>query len=86
MTTLKTYQADGRKNEEMNRESERFRKVTMAALTMQLNSVTIMDFAAYGGAALGILPAGKAVVPVFHRASTVRIADEVISMESGRVS
>ena len=60
MTTLKTYQADGFKNEEMNAESEHFRKVTMAVLTMQLNSVTIMDFVAYGGAALGILLAGKA--------------------------
>ena len=55
MTTLKTYQADGYKNVEMNKESERFRKVTMAVLTMQLNSITIMDFVAYGGAALGIL-------------------------------
>ncbi len=55
MTTLKTYQADGYKNIEMNKESERFRKVTMAVLTMQLNSITIMDFVAYGGAALGIL-------------------------------
>ena len=59
MTTLKTYQADGIKNEEMNRESEEFRKVTMAVLTMQLNSITIMDFVAYGGAALGILLAAK---------------------------
>ena len=59
MTTLKTYQADEQKNEEMNRESEQFRKVTMAVLTMQLNSVTIMDFVAYGGAALGILLAVK---------------------------
>ena len=48
MTTLKTYQADGYKNVEMNKESEHFRKVTMAVLTMQLNSVTIMDFVAYG--------------------------------------
>ena len=62
MTTLKTYQADGYKNEEMNRESEHFRKVTMAVLTMQLNSVTIMDFVAYGGAALGILLATKSFV------------------------
>ena len=60
MTTLKTYQADEYKNIEMNQESERFRKVTMAVLTMQLNSVTIMDFVAYGGAALGILLATKA--------------------------
>ena len=60
MTTLKTYQADAYKNIEMNRESEHFRKVTMAVLTMQLNSVTIMDFVAYGGAALGILLATRA--------------------------
>jgi len=59
MTTLKTYQADEFKNKEMNRESERFRKVTMAVLTMQLNSVTIMDLVAYGGAALGIFLAVK---------------------------
>ena len=62
MTTLKTYQADGYKNAEMNEESERFRKVTMAVLTMQLNSVTIMDFVAYGGAALGILLAARAFI------------------------
>lgn len=60
MTTLKIYQADEYKNLEMNRESEHFRKVTMAVLTMQLNSVTIMDFVAYGGAALGILLATRA--------------------------
>ena len=62
MTTLKTYQADEFKNAEMNRESEHFRKVTMAVLTMQLNSVTIMDFVAYGGAALGILLAARAFI------------------------
>lgn len=61
MTTLKTYQADEYKNEKMNRESEHFRRVTMAVLTMQLNSV-IMDFVAYGGAALGILLATKSFV------------------------
>ncbi|MDO5455450.1 MAG: ABC transporter ATP-binding protein/permease, partial [Eubacteriales bacterium] len=60
MTTLKIYQADEYKNIEMNRESEHFRKVTMAVLTMQLNSITIMDLVAYGGAALGILLAAKA--------------------------
>ena len=59
MTALKIYQADEYKNQEMNEESEQFRKVTMAVLTMQLNSVTIMDFVAYGGAALGILLAVK---------------------------
>ena len=54
MTTLKTYQADEYKNLQMNQESERFRVVTMKVLTMQLNSIIIMDFIAYGGAALGI--------------------------------
>ena len=62
MTTLKTYQADEYKNVEMNKESEHFRKVTMAVLTMQLNSVTIMDFVAYGGAALGILLATQTFI------------------------
>ena len=44
MTTLKTYQADEFKNEQMNEESEYFRFVTMKVLTMQLNSIIIMDF------------------------------------------
>lgn len=55
LTTLKIYQSDAYKNEEMNAESEKFRKITMKVLTMQLNSITIMDFIAYGGAALGIV-------------------------------
>ncbi len=62
MTTLKTYQADEWKNEQMNAESEHFRKVTMAVLAMQLNSIIIMDFVAYGGAALGIILAAKAFI------------------------
>ena len=57
LTTLKIYQADGFKNQEMNEESEKFRKITMKVLTMQLNSITIMDLIAYGGAALGIIMA-----------------------------
>ena len=55
LTTLKTYQADERKNEEMNVLAEKFRKITMKVLTMQLNSIIIMDTVAYGGAALGIV-------------------------------
>lgn len=57
LTTLKIYQADSFKNEEMNCESEKFRRITMKVLTMQLNSITIMDFIAYGGAALGVIMA-----------------------------
>lgn len=55
LTTLRIYQSDGFKNDEMNREAEKFRKITMKVLTMQLNSITIMDFIAYGGAALGMI-------------------------------
>lgn len=57
LTTLKIYQADEFKNQEMNEEAEKFRKITMKVLTMQLNSITIMDLIAYGGAALGIIMA-----------------------------
>ena len=57
LTTLKIYQADEFKNREMNEEAEKFRKITMKVLTMQLNSITIMDLVAYGGAALGIIMA-----------------------------
>ncbi|WP_022779696.1 ABC transporter ATP-binding protein/permease [Butyrivibrio sp. AE3009] len=62
MTTLKTYRADAYKNEQMNAESENFRRITMKVLTMQLNSIIIMDFFAYGGAALGIALAGKSFI------------------------
>ena len=53
LPTLKIYQADEYRHEEMNKESENFRKVTMKVLTMQLNSIVVMDLIAYGGAALG---------------------------------
>lgn len=55
LTTLKIYLADERKHHEMNENAEDFRKITMKVLTMQLNSTTIMDFIAFGGAGLGAL-------------------------------
>lgn len=55
LTTLKIYSADEYKNEQMNEQAEKFRKITMKVLTMQLNSITIMDLIAYVGAALGII-------------------------------
>lgn len=55
LTTTKIYQADEFKHQEMNEQSEHFRKITMKVLTMQLNSITIMDLIAYGGAALGVI-------------------------------
>lgn len=55
LTTLKIYQADEIKNKEMNIQAENFRIATMNVLKMQLNSITVMDIIAYGGAALGII-------------------------------
>lgn len=54
LTTLKIYSADERYAKKMDEEAEKFRKVTMRVLIMQLNSISIMDLVAYGGAALGI--------------------------------
>ena len=55
LTTTKIYQTDEFKHREMNEQSEHFRRITMKVLTMQLNSITIMDLIAYGGAALGVI-------------------------------
>lgn len=55
LTTLKIYQAEKRFAKKMDDEAEQFRKITMNVLMMQLNSISVMDFVAYGGAALGIL-------------------------------
>ena len=57
LTTTKIYLADEFKHREMNEQSEHFRRITMKVLTMQLNSITIMDLIAYGGAALGVIMA-----------------------------
>lgn len=55
LTTLKIYKTDEMKHRQMNEEAEKFRKITMKVLTMQLNSITIMDFVTYGGTALGMI-------------------------------
>ncbi len=57
LTTLKIYQADQLKAEQMDRESQTFRRITMKVLTMQLNSTSVMDVVAYGGAAVGMAAA-----------------------------
>lgn len=54
LTTLKIYQADEKKAQEMDEESQNFRRITMKVLTMQLNSTSVMDIIAYGGAAIGM--------------------------------
>lgn len=57
LTTLKIYQADEQKAEEMDQEAQEFRRITMKVLTMQLNSTSVMDIVAYGGAAAGMIVA-----------------------------
>lgn len=59
LTTLKIYNRDEDKNKEMNLEAENFRKITMKVLSMQLNSITLMDLIAFGGSAIGIIIALK---------------------------
>lgn len=55
LTTLKIYGTDKVKNDEMNRAAEGFRRITMKVLTMQLNSIAVMDLIAFGGTALGVI-------------------------------
>lgn len=59
LTTLKIYQSDGQKAEEMDEEAQNFRRITMKVLTMQLNSTSVMDIIAYGGAAVGMIVAAS---------------------------
>ena len=60
LTTLKIYQTDGERHAQMNEQAEHFRRITMKVLTMQLNSITIMDLVAFGGSAAGIILAVRA--------------------------
>ena len=57
LTTLKIYQADDKKAVEMDEEAQTFRRITMKVLTMQLNSTSVMDIVAYGGAVVGMIVA-----------------------------
>lgn len=66
LTTLKIYQADAARHKAMNAEAERFRVVTMKVLSMQLNSIIVMDIVALGGAV-----AGMAVALAFAAAGAV---------------
>ena len=45
---------NGKGADEMDVESQNFRRITMKVLTMQLNSTSVMDIVAYGGAAVGM--------------------------------
>mgnify|MGYP002672663680 FL=1 len=77
LTTLKVYQADERKNVEMNEKAEEFRRITMKVLTMQLNSVSVMDIVAYAGSAVGVV---IAIVQVKNGAITLPQAFLIIML------
>ena len=55
LITLKAYSDDEAQHRELNAEAENFRRITMRVLTMQLNSIFVMDTVAYGGTALGTI-------------------------------
>nr|WP_296092827.1 ABC transporter ATP-binding protein/permease [uncultured Dorea sp.] len=80
LTTLKIYQADQQKADEMDVESQNFRKITMKVLTMQLNSTSVMDIVAYGGAAIGMAVAVseflKGNIPISGTLCIVLLASE----------
>ena len=57
LTTLKVFDIDEERHKKMNEEAEGFRRITMKVLSMQLNSITIMDLVAFGGAAAGTIMA-----------------------------
>lgn len=54
LSVLKAYDQDAAKQQELAEDAQKFRKATMSLLSMQLNSITIMDIFSYSGAALGI--------------------------------
>lgn len=67
LETLKTFDADARAAEQMDRNAEDFRVMTMRVLQIQLRSLTAMDVVAYGGAAAGI---GTALWQFVHEGHT----------------
>ena len=62
LTTLKIYGTDAYRHRKMEKSAEAFRVQTMRVLTMQLNSIIVMDFVAYGGAAIALVVCLKACV------------------------
>ncbi len=80
LTTLKIYRADEERHRLMNDEAETFRRATMRLLRMQLNSVTVMDVFAYGGAAVGIVVAlvqfANGEIPLFAAFAVIFLSAE----------
>ncbi|MDZ4197276.1 MAG: ABC transporter transmembrane domain-containing protein, partial [Candidatus Izemoplasmatales bacterium] len=62
LSVLKSYVADEKEHLQLNHQADDFRVATMRVLKMQLNSITIMDLVAYGGAAFSILLGATSVI------------------------
>ena len=52
---IRNFNQKKNKQKSLDEESEKFRKITMKVLVMQLCSITIMDLVAFGGASGGII-------------------------------
>lgn len=80
LTTLKIYKSDCFKADEMDVRAESFRKITMRVLTMQLNSISVMDLIAFGGAAIGIVLSvskyGSGEIELWQAISIILLAAE----------
>ena len=80
LTTLKIYNADPKRQEEMNESAEGFRKTTMRVLKMQLSSVSFMDLLAYGGTAVGIFAAlmevSRSNMPLWYGILVILLSSE----------
>jgi len=62
MTTLKIFSADEKRAEEIHEKSETFRIETMNILRMQLNSITLIEWIAYGGS-VALIALGLSNIP-----------------------
>ncbi|HHW93368.1 MAG TPA: ABC transporter ATP-binding protein/permease [Clostridiaceae bacterium] len=62
MTTLKIFSADEKRAEEIHEKSEIFRIETMNILRMQLRSITLIEWIAYGGS-IALMAVGLPSIP-----------------------
>lgn len=73
LTTLKIFNIDEERHIKMNEEAESFRKITMKVLSMQLNSINVMDLIAFGGAAMGSI-----ITLIAYREGQVSLSGAII--------
>lgn len=59
LSTLRVFQADAERGRDLDHKSEEFRIETMKLLAMQLNSITLIEWLAYGGGVACVIMAAK---------------------------